>query len=342
MRLGDNPMEYATLASAVNIPTEPVFTEGEEFSLWDSDGFGFGDILDVINPLQHIPVVSNIYRELTGDDIGPLPRIAGGALFGGVVGAAISLVNVIIENGTGKDVGGLAIAMVLGDEDSPAAPIEPNIMLAKAQEDPAQPVEAPKKLTNLASGPPIPLSPAQPDATEKSETPAVTKPAAAEIPQTLPATPVGPPVVLIPLRQTATGPESTPNKAQDPEKEIGPPIALATPQRPETPGTSLEAPQKPSRPADTGGPAATTLPAGYRVIPVQRQARTDATVSIKAAQDAARISATAGAPNRRPGLAAQSTVVPGPWVADNMIGALEKYDRMSQMRAKPATVDVRG
>ncbi|MGB6086494.1 MAG: hypothetical protein WBF74_07845, partial [Parvibaculum sp.] len=32
--------------------------------------FGFSDFLDVINPLQHIPIVSSIYRELTGDELG--------------------------------------------------------------------------------------------------------------------------------------------------------------------------------------------------------------------------------------------------------------------------------
>lgn len=345
MRLGDDPMEYATLATAVNIPTEPAFAEGEEFSLWDSDGFGFGDILDVINPLQHIPVVSNIYRELTGDDIGPLPRIAGGALFGGFVGAAVSLVNVIIENGTGKDIGEIAIAMVLDDEDTPAAPQDPIVMLAKAKGDLAQPIEAPKKVGNLVSGPPVPLRPDRPDTTAKSESPAVTKPAA-EIPETLPATPVGPPVVLVPLRQTATNSETAPNKGQALDKKIGPPVALAATRRPKTPGIKLETPQMPAHPAGTSAPASgystDRVPAGYHVVPVLRQARDDASMPPKATQDAARPSAAIGATNGRAGLASQSTVLPGAWVADNMIGALEKYERMSQTRTKPASVDIRG
>src|SRR5690349_12138760 len=59
---------------------------GNERSFWDrlwgKDGFSFGALLDAINPLQHIPVVSTIYRAATGDTIGPAPRIMGGALFG--------------------------------------------------------------------------------------------------------------------------------------------------------------------------------------------------------------------------------------------------------------------
>ena len=38
------------------------------FSLWGNDGFSFRDILDVINPLQHLPVVSGIYRKLSEDE----------------------------------------------------------------------------------------------------------------------------------------------------------------------------------------------------------------------------------------------------------------------------------
>ena len=52
---------------------------------FSNDGLTFGDIIDVINPLQHIPVVSTIYWELTGDKISPAARMAGGALFGGPI-----------------------------------------------------------------------------------------------------------------------------------------------------------------------------------------------------------------------------------------------------------------
>ena len=41
---------------------------GGELSLWGEDGFDFWDVLDVINPLQHIPFVNTLYREMTGDE----------------------------------------------------------------------------------------------------------------------------------------------------------------------------------------------------------------------------------------------------------------------------------
>jgi hypothetical protein len=80
-----------------------------------AEPFGFFDLLDMINPLQHIPIVSTLYRNITGDDIKPVARIIGGTVFGGPAGGAMSLANVIIEEETGKDITGNVIAMVQGD-----------------------------------------------------------------------------------------------------------------------------------------------------------------------------------------------------------------------------------
>ena len=60
-----------------------------------ADGFTFGDVVDVVNPLQHIPVIGSLYRKITGDQIDPGARIAGGALFGGVIGALVSAAAVV-------------------------------------------------------------------------------------------------------------------------------------------------------------------------------------------------------------------------------------------------------
>ncbi|MCB1561985.1 MAG: hypothetical protein KDJ75_00270 [Alphaproteobacteria bacterium] len=65
--------------------------------------FGFGDFIDMINPLQHIPLINHIYRELTGDRIKPISQIIGGALFGGPIGAAGGLANAVVEAETGRD-----------------------------------------------------------------------------------------------------------------------------------------------------------------------------------------------------------------------------------------------
>jgi hypothetical protein len=69
-------------------------------SIFGEDGFTFGDVIDIVNPLQHIPIISSIYRKVTGDTIAPAMEIAGGALFGGPLGAAISVVTTAFQSYT--------------------------------------------------------------------------------------------------------------------------------------------------------------------------------------------------------------------------------------------------
>lgn len=86
----------------------------------NSEEFGFADLLDMINPLQHIPIVGNIYRSITGDEIKPASKIIGGGIFGGAIGAASGLVNVIVQEETGKDLAENAYSFATGgrkDED---------------------------------------------------------------------------------------------------------------------------------------------------------------------------------------------------------------------------------
>lgn len=48
--------------------------------------FGFSDIVDMINPAQHIPVVSNLYQSAIEDTMGAIAITVGGAIFGGNCG----------------------------------------------------------------------------------------------------------------------------------------------------------------------------------------------------------------------------------------------------------------
>jgi hypothetical protein len=89
----------------------------KEFSFFGDDGMTFWDALDMINPLQHIPVVSTAYRAMTGDEIEPGARLAGGTIYGGPIGLAASAFNVLIEHNTGKDAGEHVIALFDGDEE---------------------------------------------------------------------------------------------------------------------------------------------------------------------------------------------------------------------------------
>ena len=65
----------------------------------------FWDFVDIVNPLQHIPVVNTIYRELTGDTIKGVSRVVGGGLYGGVIGLVAGVGSAIIAETTGKDPG---------------------------------------------------------------------------------------------------------------------------------------------------------------------------------------------------------------------------------------------
>lgn len=82
------------------------------FHLWGEDGLSFADIVDIVNPLQHIPVVSTIYRAFTGDDLAPAARVLGDFLFGGPIGAAVGAANSLIEYASGKDAGEHLLALL--------------------------------------------------------------------------------------------------------------------------------------------------------------------------------------------------------------------------------------
>jgi len=86
-------------------------------AIFGKDGLTFGDVLDVINPLQHIPVVSTFYRAITGDEISPGARMAGGALYGGPIGFAVATANAMIEAATGEDIGDTVMTALFSDED---------------------------------------------------------------------------------------------------------------------------------------------------------------------------------------------------------------------------------
>lgn len=83
---------------------------GTTMTTWQGKEFSFGDLLDLINPLQHIPIVSTIYRDITGDKIGQAAKITGDTLFGGVIGLVASLFDTSLQAATGKDTGETVVA----------------------------------------------------------------------------------------------------------------------------------------------------------------------------------------------------------------------------------------
>lgn len=85
------------------------------------DDFGIFDLIDMINPLQHIPVLNYAYRSITGDEIKPISSIIGGAVFGGAAGAASGLISAIVEGETGKSVPETVMSFARGDREGEVA-----------------------------------------------------------------------------------------------------------------------------------------------------------------------------------------------------------------------------
>lgn len=133
-------------------------------------GMGFGDLLDVINPLQHLPVVGTIYRALTGDTISDAARMAGGALYGGPFGLIGALANVVVEREAGQDIGDSAMAWLSG---GPEAGGEAGTALADASATQAQPINAaPVTITAANASPAALAANAAPAALAAKATPA--------------------------------------------------------------------------------------------------------------------------------------------------------------------------
>lgn len=94
----------------------------------------FDDFVDVLNPLQHVPVLSDLYRTATGDKISGLARVAGGFLYGGMIGGLVSFAAATYEQVHGMDPGETVIAMLGNDgqagvDNAPQTP--PPAMLAQ-------------------------------------------------------------------------------------------------------------------------------------------------------------------------------------------------------------------
>ncbi len=85
-------------------------------------GLDFGDLLDAVNPLQHLPGVSQVYRHATGDGIGLPARLAGGFLFGGPIGLLGSAAMAAFEAVTGDDPLGHLVTLAEGGTEETQAP----------------------------------------------------------------------------------------------------------------------------------------------------------------------------------------------------------------------------
>ena len=104
--------------SDVASTTAAIAPQPGAFHAWkDAKGFGFRDLVDIINPLQHLPIIGSIYRWVTGDRPGEAAQIAGDALYGGPIGVGFSLASAALQDSQGHDLGERALAYVFGPAD---------------------------------------------------------------------------------------------------------------------------------------------------------------------------------------------------------------------------------
>jgi hypothetical protein len=102
----------AATASAGGAPTQSADPQA-----WKDGSFSFHDVLDALNPLQHLPIVGTLYRWITGDEPGDVARIAGDTLYGGPIGFMTGLLSVGLKEETGKDPGETVMAALTGKDD---------------------------------------------------------------------------------------------------------------------------------------------------------------------------------------------------------------------------------
>lgn len=124
----------------------------EEAARRGGEDIGFGDFIDLINPLHHLPLIGPLYREITGDEIKPAAQVLGGLIYGGPVGLVTSVSQVIAEEATGKDVTGHVLAALFGEDDTAIdAPGAATVAAAPASDAAPLPELAPAAGTALGT-----------------------------------------------------------------------------------------------------------------------------------------------------------------------------------------------
>jgi len=106
--------------------------------------FTFDDLIDIINPLHHIPIVSTIYRAVTGDEISVHARAIGVGLYGGPLGLITAGATMAAEEAAGVSPSGLLADLFSGDEpEEQFAAVPPSQAAASEALAPAAALAAP-------------------------------------------------------------------------------------------------------------------------------------------------------------------------------------------------------
>jgi len=98
-----------------------VDNEASNKLFFGEDGkLGWKDLADLVNPLQHIPLVNIAYRHLTGDTPNGAAELLGAIPFGPMSTLA-AIADLAVRSTTGKDIGENVIAMITGNDSGTTA-----------------------------------------------------------------------------------------------------------------------------------------------------------------------------------------------------------------------------
>ncbi len=112
-RIAQSRADYFTREAPTRIDIRPESSSGGE-GFFGRDGLTFRDVLDAVNPLNHIPIVSDLFASATEHKASTASRLAGGTLLGGPIGFVASLATVIFEHATGQSPAMAAYAAATG------------------------------------------------------------------------------------------------------------------------------------------------------------------------------------------------------------------------------------
>lgn len=300
-RAQDSPPDLENSA-----PTRPAKTPASDNTaskpeppgLFEDGDFSLADLIDVVNPLQHIPIVSTIYRELTGDRIGHAARLAGGVLFMGPFGGLSALANIVLVEASGKDIGDHALAL-LKDEPASATTLAANTNTVSPDggqktgsvSAPA-PIAGEKALAELLPPGAIPLAGRSVEFTQAALRPAALAPA--------------------PAPSVAAADDDLPPPPPPPGPIAGPGWkGFYSP--PENPAAS-------ARVAPAGGQIADT--------PARRAYAPDPMAALAAKRTPGAMAGSLAAPAPAPGALAAE----GGWFSDTMLSAFAKYEEAQRLR----------
>ena len=111
-------VETATFREVLAKPGPHASERMESLGPMPAQDFTVADLIDIINPLQHLPGIAQIYREITGDEISGAAQGMGSALYGGPIGLLTGTANAAMRQATGQDLGGKIFAALRNEPET--------------------------------------------------------------------------------------------------------------------------------------------------------------------------------------------------------------------------------